>query len=267
MTNIWPKYGFSQSLYDTNPIPATYDGSNLLVGRSNELDWLKSCLASTSLHPTIEGGNGVGKTSLVAVAGYRLRKAFVDGNTSQALIPLNRVFQLDPNGSVDAFRRQVLLEAAQGMIDNFEILRRGGLAVPDVNDMRKWLTRAVQKNKGGGISVLAAGASASWGETVNDAAGFSEAGFSTIVETWLRTTFPNVQSGGFICVIDNLELLETYQVARKVLEALRDEVLGLPGLRWVLCGSRGIVLTAASSPRLEGRLSEPMVVGSLPRML
>jgi DNA-binding MarR family transcriptional regulator len=44
---------------------------------------------------------------------------------------------------------------------------------------------------------------------------------------------------------------------------MRDEVLGLPGLRWVLCGSRGIVQTAASSPRLEGRLASPLIVGPL----
>ena len=93
--------------------------------------------------------------------------------------------------------------------------------------------------------------------------GFSESGFETVIEGWLRQCFPSAEAGGLICVIDNLELLETSQGARTLLESMRDEVLGLPGLRWVLCGSRGIVQTAASSPRLEGRLGSPMTVGPL----
>ncbi len=39
---------------------------------------------------------------------------------------------------------------------------------------------------------------------------------------------------------------------------MRNTVLGHQGLFWVLCGARGIVRTGASSPRLEGRLAEPM---------
>jgi hypothetical protein len=59
-------------------------------------------------------------------------------------------------------------------------------------------------------------------------------------------------------VIDNLELLNNSRTARALLEALRDTMLDLPGLRWVLCGAKGIVRTAASSPRLQGRLAEPI---------
>ena len=264
MTNIWPAFGYRQSLYTTAPIAPTAEGENLLVGRSQQLLQLRTLLASSTLHPTIEGENGVGKTSLVAVAGYQLLKAFRNGHSSQALIPLNRVFQLTPGQSVDAFRRQVLLEVAHGLIENFDLLKAGGLGIPDVNDIRKWLTRAIQKQGTGGASVLGIGVSGHGSTSANTSAGFNESGFTSMVESWLRLTFPDPEAGGFICVIDNLELLETYQVARSMLEGMRDEVLGLPGLRWVLCGARGIVETAASSPRLEGRLAEPMILGPLP---
>jgi hypothetical protein len=81
-----------------------------------------------------------------------------------------------------------------------------------------------------------------------------------IIDTWLRQLFPSNQSGGFICVIDNLELLETTQHARGLLEAIRDPLLNRRGLRWILCGARGIVRTSVSSPRLEGRLAEPLEI-------
>lgn len=155
------------------------------------------------------------------------------------------------------------MEAAQGLIDHFDDLKAGGLDVPDVKDMRRWLTRAIQRQGSGGLSAAGFGVSAGGGAVPNTSAGFSESGFETVIEGWLRECFPSAQAGGLICVIDNLELLETSQGARTLLESMRDEVLGLPGLRWVLCGSRGIVQTAASSPRLEGRLASPLIVGPL----
>ncbi|MFO0915203.1 MAG: winged helix DNA-binding protein [Pirellulales bacterium] len=64
-------------------------------------------------------------------------------------------------------------------------------------------------------------------------------------------------------MIDNLELLQTSNAARRQLEALRDELLTLPGMRWVLCGALGIVLGVVSSPRLEGILHSPVSVGGV----
>jgi hypothetical protein len=65
-------------------------------------------------------------------------------------------------------------------------------------------------------------------------------------------------------VLDNLELLQTHQAARDLLEALRDSAFNRPGLRWVLCGARGIMRSAASSSRLQGVLAEPMELTPLP---
>lgn len=264
MSSIWPEFGFRESLYASTPIPPSAEGENLLVGRERELKQLRVRLASSTLHPTIEGENGVGKTSLVSVAGYQLLKAFSNHNSAQALIPLGKAFQLGPEVTVHEFRRRVLFEVAQGLVENFELLRAGGLNVPEVTEVRKWLGKAMRKNFAGGVSIFGVGANLASNVTPNTTTGFSEAGFATLIETWLRETFPTPESGGFICVIDNLELMQTHRSARHLLESLRDEVLGLQGLRWVLCGSRGIVLTVASSTRLEGRLAEPILLGPLP---
>lgn len=253
MSSIWPEFGFRESLYATTPIQATREGQDLLVGRTSELRRLKRTLGSTALHPCIEGDNGVGKTSLVAVAGYELFKAFKRGSTAQALVPLPRMFQLGSDDNAEAFRRRVLFEVAQGFIDRFDDLKSGGVNIPEVSDVRKWLTRATQTQGSVGATGAGLGFNAGRGRSSNTSTGFSEAGFATVIEGWLREAFPSLENGGFICVIDNLELLGTAQSARALLEAMRDEVLGLPGLRWVLCGSRGIVRTAASSARLEGR--------------
>lgn len=133
-----------------------------------------------------------------------------------------------------------------------------------IDDVKRWLQTPVIKRVGGGLQVLGSGANVDRSATLNETDGFREEGFQTTIDGWLAQCFPSREQGGFICLIDNLELLETSQVARAQLEALRDALLKRPGLRWVLCGARGIVRSAASSARLHGVLSDPIELGPLP---
>jgi hypothetical protein len=66
-----------------------------------------------------------------------------------------------------------------------------------------------------------------------------------------------------VCVIDNLELLQTSSSARDAIERLRDEIFNIHGLRWVLCGANGIVHGVLSSTRMDGRLHKPIFVEEL----
>ena len=116
---------------------------------------------------------------------------------------------------------------------------------------------------GGGFTVMGTGPNMTHGSTPSTSAGFTEAGFKNAVDSWLDHAFPSTTADGFICVLDNLELLQTHQAARDLLETLRDSVFNRRGLRWVLCGARGIMRAAAASPRLQGVLAEPLVLGPL----
>lgn len=228
------------------------------MGREVPLGRLATYLTSSALHPTIEGDNGVGKTSLVAVAGYRLRTDFEEGRTNQALLPLPRAFQLTKDDTAATLAERVFYSVAAAFITNASLLGSRGYEIPDVADVNKWLNSPLFYTVSGGVQVLGSGGEFSRGSEPNTSVGFGSTGFASTVSRWLSQTFPTRESGGFICVIDNLELLETSQAARSLLESMRDSVLDLPGLRWVLCGARGIVRTGAASQRLEGRLAEPM---------
>lgn len=258
--SVWNDFGFRESPYATEPIPPTEEGDKLLVGREDEIVRLTTYLTSSGLHPTIEGENGVGKTSLVSVAGFRLRRRVENGVRGAAFIPLRRTFQLTATASVEMLASKVFYEVANAFIEHHDLLESAGLRPPVVGDIDRWLNAPLFASTGGGISVLGSGATAERSTEPNTSSGFSEAGFTAAIDRWLRQTFPSREAGGFIAVIDNLELLETSQAARTMLESMRDTVLDQPGLRWVLCGARGIVRTGASSPRLEGRLAEPLDV-------
>lgn len=255
---MWEDLGFSESPYATTALPPTAQGDRLLVGREEQLSRLLTALTYSARHPTVEGDNGVGKTSLVAIAAYRAKQARISGQRSQFFLPLERPFQLSPDDTTDQFRRRVFFEVARAFIAEHESLTHARLVVPDVAEIDRWLNSPIFHATGGGISVLGSGLTGERASEPNTGAGFSEAGFLATVDRWLRDCFPSSLAGGFICVIDNLELLETSQAARAHLERLRDSILDQKGLRWVLCGAKGIVRSAASSPRLEGLLADPI---------
>jgi hypothetical protein len=258
--SIWTDMGFRDNPYQVTPVPATAEGNELLVGREAELHQLITQLESLDTHPTLEGENGAGKTSLVSVATYRLLNQWLTAGAGPLFLPLGRAFQLDDQSTIDAFRREVYFQVARAFINHKDLINQAGVGPPPIESIAKWLDAPIFRS--GEVSVLGSGAGG--GSEPNTSAGFEEAGFRDAVTNWLSSTFPSSAAGSFVCTLDNLELLDTSQRARAMLEAARDSVFALPGLKWVLCGARGIVRSAAASPRLQGVLADPMEVGPLP---
>lgn len=252
--DIWGDLGFRENPYATTPVPPTAEGENLLVGRENELRRLRIRLSGTDTHPTVEGDNGVGKTSLAAVAGFQALEAWRARTTTQLLIPLREPLQLTPSDTQQSFERLVTLRILQAFIENKDLLEYAGRRLPDLGAVARWLSQPEYRTAQGGVAGFSVGA----GRVPNESAGFSEQGILEVTKTWLRDAFPTPQSGGFICVLDNLELLETSVKARALLEAVRDTVFRMPGVRWILCGARGIVRSTIASQRLQGVLTEPI---------
>jgi hypothetical protein len=228
------------------------------------LEDLLNTLRYTGRHATIEGDNGVGKTSLVAIAAFRAKQARLQQEKVQFLLPLEGTFQLSPDSTPDAFRRRVAFQVAHAFIRDHDVLRQANLNVPDVDEIDRWLNSPLFHSGGAGATFLGTGLSGDRGTEPNSSSGFSEDGFVATIERWLDACFPGSLTGGFVCVLDNLELLETSQAARRQLEQLRDSVLAQKGLRWVLCGANGVVRSAASSPRLEGHLADPINLTPIP---
>jgi len=230
-----------------------------LVGRNKELNALLRRMYNPPKIVTIEGLNGVGKTSLVNVAAYQAYKKHLDDWNSPLLIPCNRTFQLRPDHVTEIFIDEVLMAVAQTLIDRAKTLRDLGDNIK-TGAVDKWLNSPQLQTVQGSISILAVGGGGGVSSETNTSSGFQRSGFRKEILRWLSELFPSPQDGGVICTIDNLELLQTSEVARKLLEQLRDELLTVLGLRWVLCGALGIVLGTASSPRLEGFLHTPIEI-------
>jgi hypothetical protein len=168
------------------------------------------------------------------------------------VIPLIRTVQFEAD--TDALTQKVFLEIGQTLLRHEQTLRNCGHNVPDLNSIRTWINAPLVR----GGSVGAAGLSAGKTTSVNSTSGFSQSGFQEHIRHVLAETFPNNQDGSLIGIIDNLELLQTAAAARDCLNNIRDSVLQLPGVRWVLVGATGIVKTAVSVPRLSGKVADPI---------
>lgn len=255
---IYKNWGFSGSPFQTTSLPPTELGARLLVGRNKELDSLIRRISSPPKLATLEGLNGVGKTSVVNVACFRLFKKHIDSGSGPLYIPCRKVFQLNPNQDLTAFIDAVLMEVAQTLIDQAAEIRSRYPSL-HTTGIDRWLNSPQLNSYQGGAWGLQAG----YQSETNTSVGFERSGFRKAVASLLEQIFPTPDEGGIVCTIDNLELLQSSETARQHLEQLRDELLTMKGLRWVLCGALGIVYGIVSSPRLEGFLHKPIEIGGI----
>ena len=65
VVSIYQEWGFTSSPFQTTALPASDVGAQLITGRDKELQRLIKLIVGYPKMPTVEGLNGVGKTSIV----------------------------------------------------------------------------------------------------------------------------------------------------------------------------------------------------------
>lgn len=255
---IWSQLGFSGNPYDSHPLKANEEGRSLLVGRDQESRELISQLENTTLHPTLEGSNGVGKTSLVLVSTYVAMEKRRAGSTAQTLVPIDDVLQI--HSDADRIHRESLFAVAQALLKHKQYLEDCGHAVANLAALQSWLNSPVTVAGGGGAQILGIGANIDVTRSTNEGEGFLSSGLESLIRAALLETFPTEEDGSLVGIIDNVELLNRSNEAKRVLEAMRDKTLSLPRVRWVLCGALGIIRSSVTSPRLDGRVAPPIEI-------
>lgn len=263
--SVYTEWGFKANPFETTPLPANEEGSRLLIGRDVLLKTMKTRLDSGNKIVTVEGLNGVGKTSLINVMLFRAFRDTCKSGIGPFYIPCRTIFQLDDVQNATDFRRRALIEVAQTLLSARKTVppRRGHTKHANATSLDRYLNSPHFNAISGGLSAATVGLNLGQARQVNDGVGFETSGLEKLITTWLEEVFPTSTSGAVVCVLDNLELLQTSARAREVIEALRDTLFSIQGIRWVLCGALGIVHGIASSPRLDGRLHKPVMVEDL----
>lgn len=254
--DIWQNFGFLENPYSQSTLKADAVGNKLLAGRDKEIRILQKRIGTTGAHPSVEGPIGAGKTSLVNVAVYRMQQSCLQSKAVELYLPAAGEFQ--PTTTTTEFEQSFYYVIAQTLIKNEALFAAAGLKKPEVKLLDKWLNSPQYTSWSAGGQAVAFGLEGGRGSEPNSGAGFAASGFKEAVRDLLEKSFPP-GTGGIVCVLDNLEILQSAGKARETLDELRDRVFNIPQIRWVLCGSRGIV-SRARTERLSGMMQSPLIV-------
>jgi hypothetical protein len=257
--SFYQDWNFTDNPFSAMPLKADVTGNSLLIGRDEELRKVLFRLKSGGSAVCLDGPIGVGKTSLANVASYRAEKDYLENSRATPLLtPCRTTFQIDKEESPESFRLRILTEVAQTLIEKAPSFRIG-VQMGGSTALDKWLNSPLLGQIQAQIPLFGLGG----GLQANESSGFTTSGLTKLVIQWLESIFPDDQTGGVICVIDNLELLETSSVARRTIESLRDTLFTIKGIRWILCGAHGIINSVVASQRLVGHLGQPIAVSPL----
>ena len=251
--SYFKEWGFSQPPFTTDPLPGTALGSRLLIGREAEVRALLDRLSTPPKMAALEAMNGLGKTSLTNVAAYRSLHHHLQTGTGPVFVPCRVLFQLTADEQIDSFLDKVYGGLAETIASGLEELERADLYIVRPGPVERWLSLPSRPTCQAGPS------RAGLGPLQQSATHAGERTASRReVEALLRYIFPQPTDGGIVCVLENLELLRYSLDTMRFLEELRDPLFRIPGVRWVLCGSHGVVQGVARSPRLDGTLHTPI---------
>jgi hypothetical protein len=256
----WPELGFRGNPYTTLPVPSSEDGDRLLVGRSSELERLLRTVTATATHAVVDGANGVGKSSLVAVAVFRLWQA---RRPRAMYLPLPAPLNVTEQSTHETIADQLMFGLAQALIDNEDDLRADGAEFGGLAELRRWLNSPLLKNRSAGASALGFGGSGALGESANTSVGFAQDGFRRQVWKAVEESFRPGDDGGFVVVLENVELAGGSLGALGLLEGCRDPLLTHPALKWIICGSGAVMRHISNSPRLDGVIGRPVTLTPL----
>ncbi len=257
--SIYRKWGYISNPFKPNPLNADEQGANLLVGRDNQKRKIINRILSNSGITTVEGENGIGKTSLINVCLFEIFNRCKDGSLEELYIPCTSHFQLTRDCDIREFSDGIIYTVAQTLLKYSNDIKRIKKTNAEIKHIDTWLNTPETQSISAQILSVGAGES----REINTSEGYLKSGFRKQLINWLNTLFPSAENGGVICMIDNLELLKTSQKAKETMEVLRDELFTINGIKWIFSGSHGVINSIASSTRMSGYLLDPVNVPAL----
>ncbi|WP_164707323.1 AAA family ATPase [Metapseudomonas otitidis] len=263
MSGTYQSWGFTDSPFKAIPLGPNSRDENLLIGRDQEIQRLSTLLKKTDKWTVVDGEIGSGKTSLINVATYKIYRDYLRSLTGTLLIPATRTIQIEEKTTTEAFCREVYQIIAESIIAKQHELAKHFInyKLDNLKKIESLLNNPTITTYGGTLGPIGI----SNNSVPNESPTFTEAGFNSLIQSWLDELFgeSTTNKGGVVIIIDNLELLKTSKTIREILENLRDKILNKTGIKWVLCGANGVIAATAST-RLTGYLQKTLQVENIP---
>ncbi|HEX6602044.1 MAG TPA: hypothetical protein VF030_05330 [Solirubrobacterales bacterium] len=251
----WPEIGFRDNLYDTWPLTGDQDARELLVGREGMWEQVMVHLKARTAHLTIDAPNGGGKTSLIQCILGDLEDGVANHRAGQLLVPVKEPLSFGASESVAEFEEKALLRLASTLVQNRQVIRRAsGFPGDHLDELGKFINAPSRKGGGLGANVAGFGVSGTVVPSFNQGFGFQRIGLMDLLQRSLTEAFPADASGCLVACIDNVETLGERARVWEFMDAIRDQLLRLHGVKWIVLGADGI-LDGIGYGRLSGVLT------------
>ena len=116
-------HGFRSDPFSNKALPPDEIGELLMVDREQEVNKLIRRIQEGDNIPTLEGPNGVGKTSIVNVALHRAFSHSKANPNEPMFIPCRCSFQINQDKSIEDFIDEIYLQISLTLIEQKDILR------------------------------------------------------------------------------------------------------------------------------------------------
>jgi len=236
----WLTWGFKSNPFDHCALQANNYGASLLVGRNNELQQTIDSLTEPKKITVLNGGIGVGKTSLANVAIYYLQELSKQEENAKLYICCEKNIEFSHDDTIIELEFNIYTEVAKAIV-NF---KKGNSAdawrtLDYFDEISALLNDPLFESKS--INIAAIGGF-EMSSSPNSSDAFGKSGFISIIKSWVRTYFPHPGNGFFLCVIDNFELMDEASKIFEILRKNRDRLFDVHGLKYVICGANNSTL-------------------------
>jgi hypothetical protein len=260
----WSERGFWANPYGTKPLGLNQDDADLLVGRDRLQAELVSRLQASTAHATLAGPYGSGKTSLIRCVMRGLDQEAARFTAGQLLLPVMEPISPREDEPAHKFVKRCLQDLSVTLVRGAHAVSlAGGHVGSKVQALAECVGEPVLISRGGGASILGSGANVTRIKTANSGSGFEESGLPRLVREALKEAFPADEVGSLVACIDDLELCGGPAQVRQFLSEIREPLLTLDGVKWVIVGADDVLVGAAGHPRLTGVMSSSRPIPQL----
>lgn len=234
MGDFWKEFGLKDNPYDPRPLTLSEKDRRLFVGREKELSQLKTLVSGKRGGIVIvEGGIGVGKTSLVNVLQY-------DKWKGTKFLPSFEKMELEQNTEPTQFMLSVLsnmvysLEKAAGT----DITKHHTI----LKEAKMLIAKTLESGWGGQASIFGTGGGLSKQKTSSQPLALVLPTILNIMNNWINYVTSKMIYSAILVPINNLDILQD-KVIIEFLNRMRDTLIDRSYVWWVLIGKIGLFST------------------------
>lgn len=260
MGNVWEDLGFTGNPYDHRALSITKEDRKLLIDRSSELQTLSTLVNSGKGIIIVEGGVGVGKTSLVNAMQYDLLH-----QKKNKILPSFQKIELTKDNLEP---KNFILSTFSNMIfsleklTNTDLTKRGGI----LREGKLLVAQTVQSGFTGNLQAFGFGGGMSRSSsTANPPAAVTLPAILNTMDKWVEYVSKNTEyDGPAVISVDNMDILDDQSIVA-FLNSMRDTMIDRTNVLWVLIGRKGLFSLLESESRRVSEIitGQPVVLQPL----